>query len=663
MRKIISILFPSLILIGGALIFTIQTSATVQTAEIAASPSISGRAVYTGLAAPLDLDTTGLPGDNRIFITGQDGAIRINGVNFETPFLNITDEVGTENEKGMLGMAFDPDFANNKYFYVFYTGLSDNMGAFTSYVERFTVSNDPNFADKSSRVKILQFNQREPYHNGGNLAFGPDGYLYIGIGDDNHPEEAQDLNLFTGKILRIDVDPTTVGNQPADCDAIAGNYSVPADNPFVGQAACEEIWAYGLRNPWRFSFDSATGDLYIGDVGESRTEELDFQPASSIGGENYGWPLFEGLSCADNQLQADCDNLANHTPPIHEFAHDEGAVSITGGFVYRGSQFPNMVGHYVFADYLGARVWSTINNNGTWELTSHGGLYEGSPALLSSFGVDAREELFALRFDSGSMYQIIDEYGFDIQMEAPSTIDSGVNIEYTIAITNTGSMTATDVVVESDVPAQTNYVSGGSLSGNKVSWTIPSLAPTESMTVSWMTFPLTSTIMSPEYRVSANSGPVISGTQVVTSVVSSGINGRIFEDVDRNGIDDGEPGILGAEVVLWEDDNCDGVIVTTPTPDSDYVTAVTSAADGSYSFDIPNDSYCYFVQVQLSTLPNNLSKITLWNEGDDDALDSDIDPTNGWTNFFSVPVPAVNGGFYDPNTTIEQLIYLPMIVR
>ncbi|MFK7804053.1 MAG: PQQ-dependent sugar dehydrogenase [Anaerolineae bacterium] len=699
MRKFIFISIPTLVILTGLFFVSYQTSATVNgsPSDTTAAPSVSGRFFYKGLASPLDMDFTQVAGDDRIFVTEKGGSIRITGVNYETPFLDISEKVHSQGEKGMLGMTFDPDFANNNYFYVFYNGPFDESDPpkFSSYIERYTVSDDePNFADEDSGTVIVQFTQQSEYHNGGNLVFGPDGYLYIGVGDDNQRDAVADLNTFHGKILRIDVDPTTVGNTPSDCSLVSGNYSIPADNPFVGQSACEEVWAYGMRNPWRFNFDSVTSDMYMGDVGESRTEELNFQPASSTGGENYGWPLFEGSECAEGVLQTDCDNLANHTPPIFDYPHSAGGGSITGGFVYRGSTYPNLYGHYIFGDFTNSQIWTAINDGGSWEITDHGPLIKTGLAFLSAFGMDPAGEVYAVRFtdgETGSILRVIEDYGLEIELEGPSAVEPGSNIEYSVVVTNTGAMTATNITVENDLPANTNYVSGGELNGSTVSWTIPTLGITETVSVSWITSPLTETVVNANYRVSAEGNPVITGTKTITTIVESGIIGRLFEDLNQNGIDESDPGIPNVDLILWKNEACDGAVDTVGVGGGDppdYVATGISGADGSFRFDVPDDAICYLVQVDLADVPEALrDNITLQNQGQDDSNDSDIDPNNGWTSHFTVPVPAVKAGFYDPAkptptpaptaTPIptatpvptatpmpeNEAIYLPLIVR
>lgn len=331
-------------------------------------------------------------GTDRLFVVEQPGQIRIieNGAVLETPFLAIEDKVLSKgNEQGLLGLVFDPQFTENGYFYVNYSSSANG----DNIVERYKVSSDPNVADAGSGKKLLEIPGLEANHNGGMLAFGPDGYLYISTGDggragDRHGTigNGQDLGVLLGKILRIDVrgDP----------------YSVPASNPFVGDAqARPEIWAYGLRNPWRFSFDRATGDLYIGDVGQARYEEVDFQPAASNGGENYGWRLMEGDACYNPAEDCDTTNLVL---PVVQYEHGPGCA-ITGGYVYRGKQYPWLVGQYLFADYCSGQIWAAARDaSGEWAMQQ----VADFRFTISSFGQDAAGELYVAGRDNGTIYKL-----------------------------------------------------------------------------------------------------------------------------------------------------------------------------------------------------------------------------------------------------------------
>jgi glucose/arabinose dehydrogenase len=321
---------------------------------------------------------------SRLFIVERAGVVRIvkDGALLPTPFLDISSQVSLVAEQGLLGMAFDPDYASNGRFVVHYT---DPLG--DTRVSLFHVSTDPDVADAGTEQVILTADQPFENHNGGEVSFGPDGFLYLGLGDggssgDPHGR-GQDLTDLLGSILRIDVRSTTP-------------YAIPPDNPFVGVAgARSEVWSYGLRNPWRFSFDRATGDLYIADVGQSLSEEIDVSPALEGGGKglNYGWNRMEGAHCFGVET---CDQ-AGLTLPTFEYGHGDGC-SVTGGYVYRGGAIPDLQGQYFFADYCGGWVRSFRYSGGVaTELTEWPSLSPGGSIV--SFGEDAAGELYVIEAD------------------------------------------------------------------------------------------------------------------------------------------------------------------------------------------------------------------------------------------------------------------------
>ena len=338
--------------------------------------------IAEGLTRPVDLRHAG-DGSGRLFVAEQAGRILIlqNGqLQFE-PFLDITDRVDDEqNEQGLLGLAFHPDFANNGFFYVNYTKRGGD-----TVIARFTASG--NVADPNSELRLLEVNQPFPNHNGGALAFGADGYLYIGLGDGGAGGDplgnGQKLSTLLGKILRIDVN----SGDP---------YSIPADNPFG-----DEVWAYGLRNPWRFTFDSLTGDLWIGDVGQGDYEEVDFVPAGTPGGINFGWSLTEGMHPFGGNRPPE-----NHWPPVFEYDHADtvSGCSVTGGYVYRGSM-PEWYGIYFYGDYCTGNIWAALHLvNGAEELFNAERLFELS-VTISSFGVDEAGELYIVNHN-GSILRL-----------------------------------------------------------------------------------------------------------------------------------------------------------------------------------------------------------------------------------------------------------------
>jgi len=368
-------------------------------------PAIELQQVASGLTQPTTVTNAG-DGSGRIFIVQETGQILIfiNGAVLPTPFLDISDLVRHDSEQGLLGLAFHPDYANNGFFYVDYTDNEHNI-----VVTRFQVSaGDPNVADPNSAFTILKQPQIDSEdHNGGTVAFGPDGYLYISIGDGSccgDPEEnGQDLGTWLGKILRVDINGDDF---PGDPDR---NYAVPPNNPFVGQpAALPEIWAYGVRNPWRCSFDRVTGDFFIGDVGQDAWEEVDFQPAESTGGENYGWDVLEGMHCYEDEPPGSCDDFLNggSTLPILEYNHDVGCA-VTSGYRYRGQTYPDLQGIYFYADFCTGRIWGATDQGNGW--ASQELLVTGFP--ITTFGEDETGELYLDDFNEGVLYQIVSAQG------------------------------------------------------------------------------------------------------------------------------------------------------------------------------------------------------------------------------------------------------------
>jgi len=341
---------------------------------------------------PVDYQHAG-DGSDRVFVVEQRGVITVFAddatTDQSTTFLDISGPVDDQsNEEGLLGLAFHPNYSSNGYFYVNYTV---NNPARTR-ISRFSVSaGNPDQADPNSEQVLLEFGQPFGNHNGGQLGFGPDGYLYIAVGDGGSagdPEEnGEDLTTLLGSILRIDVDQTS-GNLP---------YTIPVDNPFAGneQGIKEEIFAYGLRNPWRFSFDSQTEQLWTGDVGQNAMEEVNIIE----NGGNYGWNTTEGDLCFDPANNCNTEGIIL---PVLTYRHDQGDRSVTGGFVYRGTELPELAGRYIYADFISGRVWaadvSDLSNPSNTELVD-------TNLGISSFGINAAQELFICAFD-GQIYQL-----------------------------------------------------------------------------------------------------------------------------------------------------------------------------------------------------------------------------------------------------------------
>ena len=382
-------------------------------------PSVSLAPLVSGFESPVHVTHAG-DGSGRVFVVEQPGRIRIiKGQSLlGRPFLAIEGRVLSGGERGLLSVAFPPGYEAKRYFYVDYTREQDGA----TVISRFRLTADPDQADAGSEEIILTIPQPFANHNGGQLAFGPlDGYLYIGMGDGgsggdplNH---AQNPDSLLGKMLRIDVESGTVP------------YAVPPSNPFVGRAGYRpEIWALGLRNPWRFSFDRTTGDLYIADVGQNAWEEVDFQAAKEPGGRNYGWRILEGTHCYNPS--SGCVPPGNHSPPAAEYSHSEGC-SISGGFVYRGARFPLMQGVYFYGDYCSGRIWGLRSISGIWESSE----LIVTPHSISSFGEDEDGNLYLADL-SGGVYALRGDPGPSVTISSPA---EGAAVTGTVLVQATAS--------------------------------------------------------------------------------------------------------------------------------------------------------------------------------------------------------------------------------
>ena len=401
-------------------------------------PKLEFELAYSGFSSPLDMSHAG-DGSGRLFVAEKSGRVRIidsNGSTLSSPFLNISDKVFNSGERGLLGMAFHPDYANNGYLFLHY---SDDNG--DTQVSRFTVnSNDPNLIDTSTEESIITVVQPRSNHNGGSIEFGPDGYLYIALGDSGgggDPDNAaQNPQSLLGKMLRLDVN----NGLP---------YSIPANNPFVNvDTIRNEIWAIGLRNPFRFSFDSQTGDMWIGDVGQNMWEEVNFQPASSPGGENYGWRCYEG----NNVFNTDgCEDMSQYVGPVFEYQHINCGCSFTGGMVYRGSN-PCLQGLYIGADINRHTVY-TVKSDGQGGWTSDTQL-PAQGRSFAAFAEDENHELYAVSI-GGSIYLIKGED--EIIMGDPVasgeyyssgtiTLDGNVGQNSSVSLTSAKSVTIAEEV-------------------------------------------------------------------------------------------------------------------------------------------------------------------------------------------------------------------------
>ncbi len=354
------------------------------------TPKVELAQMVGGLAKPVTITAMPDVADKRLFVVEQDGLIRTIKADKTldaTPFLDIKSKVKSSGEMGLLGLAFHPNVADNRYFFVDYVDKNQ-----TTVIARYTISKATGLGDPSSEKILLKISQPYVNHKGGNVVFGPDGYLYIGMGDGGSggdPENrGQNKNELLGKMLRLNVDGG---------DA----YAIPADNPFAKGGAKPEIWAFGLRNPWRFSFDRKNGDLYIADVGQGDYEELDLQKAGSKGGENYGWRCYEG----SHEFNINgCQSAASYVKPIVEYGHTEGRCSITGGYVYRGAKYPALGGKYFYGDFCGGQLYYTEQVSGAWAPV----LAASTGYQISVFGEDSSGELYAANYATGVIYQVTD---------------------------------------------------------------------------------------------------------------------------------------------------------------------------------------------------------------------------------------------------------------
>ncbi len=367
--------------------------------------------VTTDLTNPVSLANAG-DGSNRLFILEQEGLIKIYNTETETllgnPFLDIQDEVfslldsGGGNEQGLLGLAFHPDYASNGLFYVNYTASPSN-NVWHTVVAEYSVSGNPDIAMDVPRV-VMEFDQDNRNHNGGDLHFGEDGFLYIATGDgggaNDQYDNAQDIDNLKGGILRIDVNSAAPGN--AEHCGIVADYGIPPGNAFPGtNDGCDEILHYGLRNPWRFSFDATSGDLWIADVGQNAIEEINHLQQGSEG-RNFGWPCREGTAVFNPNAQC----VPPLTDPVLEYLHEGGNCSVTGGYVYRGSRLP-LSGSYIYGDWCSHRIWIASQSPGGWSSVEWGAA-AGNLSSLSSFGQDENCELYVVDREGKALYRIDD---------------------------------------------------------------------------------------------------------------------------------------------------------------------------------------------------------------------------------------------------------------
>ncbi|MEJ7679768.1 MAG: PQQ-dependent sugar dehydrogenase [Segetibacter sp.] len=388
--------------------------------SVTSQPLLSFDTIVSGLDNPVDIEEVN-DSSHRLFIVERTGKIQIwNGSDIlPVPFLDVTSLITTENgEQGLLSLAFHPNYTSNGYFYIYYTNTSGDIT-----IARY-IRNSADIADSSSGIILMTIPKPFQNHNGGNLVFGPDGYLYFGTGDGGNAGDphnnAQNGASLLGKMLRIDINNP---NPPY--------YKIPPDNPFAGSTTTRpEIIALGLRNPWRWSFDKQTKDMWIADVGQNAWEEVDYVKADSILNKNYGWRCFEGTHAYDSN----CLTQPNNVFPIFEYSRDNstGGRSITGGYVYRGAEFPSLQGYYICTDFLSANGWLIKpDNSGGWNTT----IQTKWPAGISSFGETANGTLYATTL-SGTLYKVVAGTSLPIRLESFSGRETGNKYEINWQVQN-----------------------------------------------------------------------------------------------------------------------------------------------------------------------------------------------------------------------------------
>jgi glucose/arabinose dehydrogenase len=354
-------------------------------ASRAAPLSLQVTPFASGFAQPLGAVSTNVSGDTRMFVLQKNGVIKIvqaDGTILATPFLSVP--ASTAGEQGLLSVAFDPQYQANGRVFALYTDLSGNI-----VLARYTVSGNPDIADVASATVLLTIpHPTNTNHNGGDLAFGTDGYLYLSTGDGGSgydpPNNAQNLSVLLGKLLRLDV---------------SSGLTVPPTNPFVAQSGeTPKVFSYGLRNPWRLSFDRSTGDLFVADVGQGAREEVNVVTTTVAKGANFGWRCIEG-----SLVTGLCGSLPTQVAPIAQYDHGEGRCSISGGYIYRGTQFPSMVGHYFYGDFCSGDIFSIDKSSGQWLFDRQTKL---SGVMISSFGQDSAGELYVVGYNNGTLYKL-----------------------------------------------------------------------------------------------------------------------------------------------------------------------------------------------------------------------------------------------------------------
>lgn len=455
---------------------------------LAATQTIALYPVATGFKEPVSIVSTGVDGDKRLFIAERGGKVKIieDGVVLSTPFLDLEGDVSLEQERGFLGIAFDPNYETNGYFYVNYSDKREATYGDT-VVSRFQVSADPNVALDDSEQIVLEVKQDSNNHNGGHLVFDSTGQLVIGLGDGGGAGDplnrAQDKTNLLGKMLRINVNG--VGLEPTKGCGRVRNYKIPADNPKPnGEGGwCAEILSSGWRNPWRYSLDPETGRMWVGDVGQNLYEEINHVPKTTTVLRDYGWSCLETFSVFKAECGTQPDTL--RTQPVITYARrtPEGEFlgsSVTGGLVYNGQLFPELQRHYFYADFISGKIWAVDK-----ELKADEFEVLDTDYYVSTFGEGNDGEAYLADYISGTIHRIIGNHAAEVTQSAPQFATFNQEITWTFDIKNIGSQPLKNVVLKNKIPLAVVWASGGTVTGGEVEITIPEIAPGETQTVTW----------------------------------------------------------------------------------------------------------------------------------------------------------------------------------
>ncbi|MEM8857663.1 MAG: PQQ-dependent sugar dehydrogenase [Chloroflexota bacterium] len=467
---------------------------SAQNQQSASFDSIALRKLADGFVQPVGIVSTGIVGDTRLFVLEKNGIIQIYGGGeiLNTPFLDLRQKVSTEQERGLMSLVFDPEFSQNGYFYIHYSegGDSSNDTYGDTVVSRFEVSSDPNVADSSSEEIILETKQEFANHNGGEIFFDLNGNLLIGLGDGGGAgdpfDRAMDRSNLQGKMLRINVHGEGLESDLA-CGRVK-NYKIPADNPRPNgeNGWCPEILSAGLRNPWRSSLDPDTGKIFVGDVGENRFEEINIIPADPTLLFNYGWPCFEAWDIFKYPCDLDEDSI--YRVPFKGYPRRDSdnnviGFSVTGGYVYTGTAFPEWKGNYFYGDFISGKIFavdkeSVESNPDSLDLLDSG-------VRISSFGKGSDNELYVVDFLSGELFQLIGNHAIEINVVPPMTGSPDTEAVWQYKVTNIGVESIESVLIRQTIPADVTWVFGGTQENRVVELIVENIPAGETKTALW----------------------------------------------------------------------------------------------------------------------------------------------------------------------------------